>query len=100
MSADLYADFSSQQILSFTGIITDDPYFNTNVFSIAGGNEIISPNTTPGTPTFVKRLEFDLSASGIANVVAVGDVVYGRIVANTGQLTGGNTTVRNDLPPD
>ena len=100
VAADLYADFSAQQILSFTGIVTDDPYFNTNVFSVAGGNEIIAPNTTPGTATFVKRLEFDLSASGIANVVNVGDLVYGRIVANTGQLTGGSTTVRNDLPPD
>lgn len=100
VAADLYADFSAQQILSFTGIVTDDPYFNTNVFSIAGGNEIIPPNTTPGTATFVKQLVFDLSASGIANVVAVGDVVYGRIVANTGQLTGGNTTVRNTLPAD
>jgi len=100
VAADLYADFSAQQILSFTGIVTDDPYFNTNVFSVAGENEIIAPNTTPGTATFVKRLEFDLSASGIANVVNVGDLVYGRIVANTGQLTGGSTTVRNDLPPD
>lgn len=100
VAADLYADFSAQQIFSFTGIVSDDPYFNTNVFSVAGGNEIIQPNTTPGTATFVKQLVFDLSASGIANVVAVGDVVYGRIVANTGQLTGGSTTVRNDLPPD
>ena len=100
VSADLYADFSSQQILSFTGIITDDPYFNTNVFSIPGGNEIIAPNPTPGTATFVKQLTFDLSASGIANIVDAGDLVYGRIVANTGQQIAGSTTVINTVPQD
>lgn len=98
IKADLYADFSTQQIIDFTGTMSTTSGYTSNVYNLYDNRVIIQPNTTPGTASFVKRLSFDFSSSEIRNKVSVGSPVYGKIVASTGQAYAGSTTVLNKLP--
>jgi len=96
--ADLYADYSSQQIVNFTGTMSTTSDYSSNVYNLFDNAVVINQNTTPGTATFVKQLSFDFSLSGIANTVAVGNTIYGKIVASLGQTYVGSAIVTNELP--
>lgn len=98
--ADLYADYSSQQIVNFTGTMSTTSDYSSNVYNLFDNAVVINQNTTPGTATFVKQLSFDFSSSGIANTVTVGNTVYGKIVASLGQTYVGSAIVTNKLPID
>jgi hypothetical protein len=100
VEADLYADFRFQQYINFTGTMSTSSDYSQNVYNLYDNNVSIPENTTPGTKTFVKHLEFDFSLTTLKNYVSVGSTVYGKIVASTGQQYTGSAVVTDDLPLD
>ena len=96
VEADLYADFSTQQIIDFTGTMSTTSGYTSNVYNLYDNGVIISANPTPGTASFVKKLSFDFSSSEIRNKVSVGSPVYGKIVASTGQTYTGSAMVTDN----
>jgi hypothetical protein len=100
VEADLYADFKFQQYINFTGTMSTSSNYSENVYNLYDNNVSIPENTTPGTKSFVKHLSFDFSISGIRNIVSVGNTVYGKIVASTGQQYIGSAVVTDNLPAD
>ena len=100
VEADLYADFSGQQIIDFTGTMSTTVNYTNNVYNLYDNGVIISTNPTPGTASFVKRLSFDFSGTTLNNFVSVGNNVYGKIVASTGQTFTGSAVVTDNPPLD
>ena len=98
VSADLYADYPSLQSISFTGMMSPTSDYSANNYSLYDNNVQIQENTTPGTPSFVKNLMFDFSLTTLKNYVSVGNTVYGKIIASTGQTYTGSSVVSNQLP--
>lgn len=98
VSADLYADYSSLQSISFTGMMSLTSDYSANNYSLYDNNVQIQANTTPGTPSFVKNLMFDFSLTTLKNYVSVNDTVYGKITASTGQTYTGSSVVSDQLP--
>lgn len=96
VEADLYADLSSQHIIDFTGTMSNTVGYTSNVYNLTQTGVIISTNPTPGTASFVKQLSFDFSATNLKNFVSVGNTVYGKIVASTGQTFTGSAVVTNN----
>jgi hypothetical protein len=100
VEADLYADFSGQQIIDFTGTMSTTSGYTSNVYNLYDNGVIISTNPTPGTASFVKRLSFDFSGTTLTNFVSAGNTVYGKIVASTGQAYTGSAVVTDNPPLD
>jgi hypothetical protein len=98
VEADLYADFSTQQIVDFTGTMSNTSNYSSNVFNLYDNGVVINPNTTPGTPTLVKHLMFDFSSTSIRSLVNPGNTVYGKIVAAGGPQYTGSAVVTSTPP--
>ena len=98
VSADLYADYPSVRFTSFTGMMSTTSDYSANNYTLYDNNVQIQPNTTPGTPSFVKNLMFDFSLTTLKNYVNVNDTVYGKITASTGQTYTGSAVVLNQAP--
>lgn len=98
VEADLYADFSTQQIVDFTGTMSNTSDYSSNVFNLYDNGVVINPNTTPGTPTLVKHLMFDFSSTSIRSLVNPGNTVYGKIVAAGGPQYTGSAVVTSTPP--
>ena len=98
VEADLYADYPSTQSISFTGMMSPTSDYSANNYTLYDNNVQIQPNTTPGTPSFVKNLMFDFSLTTLKDHVSVGNTVYGKITASTGQTYTGSSVVSNQLP--
>lgn len=96
VEADLYADLSSQQIINFTGTMSTTSGYTSNVYNLYDNGVIIPTNPTPGTASFVKRLSFDFSNTTLKNFVSAGNIVYGKIVASTGQTYTGSAVVTDN----
>lgn len=98
VSADLYADYPFLQSVNFTGMMSPTSDYSANNYTLYDNNVQIQPNTTPGTPSFVKNLMFDFSLTTLKNYVSVNDTVYGKITASTGQTYTGSAVVSDQLP--
>jgi hypothetical protein len=93
VEADLYADFHIQQSITFRGSMSTTPDYSQNTYHIDDNDVAIPINQTPGTKSFIKHLSFDFSGTTLKNYVIVGDTVYARIVAETGQQQSGSEMV-------
>ena len=98
VEADLYVDFYSNKLRTFTGSVATNATFTENVFSISTDVNIPA-NSTPGTLVYLQHLSFDLSSSGIDQYVNVNDdTVFFKIEASTGESAQSVRFVTNIVP--